>query len=238
MPHQCGHLDRHSLHCAKKSALPRVKRLVNFPAGTLPGPSEANTCVPVMTLLPLQMEWRIREEKALWRESRGERVIWLITQTESDIHNCLPHAKPPVWASNSNRRSLPGKILIRPILWCWVLQPDSALALFSIFVFHFRLVGLMIEFTRLQVRRLGVDLIGPTFIPEKKRSDFCLLYSSCGNRGKCTLKPRKNHPARMKPAEKNLKPECRRTKTHSFEILNRETSFTAILPNASKWIFL
>lgn len=54
---------------------------------------------------------------------------------------------------------------------------------------------------------------------------------SCGNRGKCTLKLSKNHPAKMKPMEKNLRPECQRTKTHSFETLNREPSFTTTLPN-------
>ena len=49
-----------------------------------------------------------------------------------------------------------------------MLKSGSVLALFLIFVFHFWIVGLMSEFTRLQVRRLGIDLIGPTFHPEKK----------------------------------------------------------------------
>lgn len=82
---------------------------------------------------------------------RGEMVIWLITQTESDIQDCLHNAETTSQFIHSNSGPCPGKIFIKPIIWCWALKPGSALALFF-YCFHSCRVVLMLSIPGLQVR--------------------------------------------------------------------------------------
>lgn len=118
------HRGRHCLCFAKRSALPRVKSTANLPAGTHTGPSDANA--HVLAITPSHFAWSVNGERKrhCGEGRRGEMVLWLITQTESDPQDCLLHAERLA----ASFPQAVGRVLGKQALnQCWVLRAPTGL---------------------------------------------------------------------------------------------------------------